>query len=192
MSLRYVFLFVGIVATTATCSSTTEPRPLPTVLVTNAMCDSGHCATLEVRAFLWKFDVPQPPSGLRVLGEAHQGRTCLTFPPSWTLHIIGPDTTGRVDTVTITWTPSDTVPIYLIAVDSAVFHRAAGTSAMSHASVSTVDSATPQDSPYDGLVPGSVGETGNFLPGDATGWSVSFPSAPLWSARVDTADVCRQ
>jgi hypothetical protein len=94
----------------------------PTVLVTNTTCDIGRCATLEVRAYVRAFHVPQIPSGLRVLGEAPPGQTCLRFPSSWPLRIIGPDTTGKVDTTIITWTPDNADGIYLIAVDSLVYH----------------------------------------------------------------------
>ncbi len=134
---------------------------LPTVLVTNATCGAGHCETLNIRAFVSKFAVPgQPPHGAEVLGEAPPGQTCLTFPPSWSLRITGADNTGRAGTTTITWTPEDTFPISLIAVNHG----------------------------DDGFA-GSVGDTRDFVPGAAPGWSVSFPSGP-GSARLASGAVC--
>lgn len=183
---------LGIVTALSTaigCSSPHAPKALPTVLVTNAMCDSVTCATLEIRAFLWKFNVPQPPSGFLVLGEVPPGQTCITFPPSWSMRVIGPDTAGRVDTTTLTWTPNDHSQIYLIALDSIVFHRAGAGSRISQISSSQSGVFAADTSPYDGLVPGSVGETPNFIPDSARGWSVAFPS-PMWSARLDQAGIC--
>jgi hypothetical protein len=154
------------------------------VLVTNASCDSGRCTTLEIRAFVWKFTVPQDPSGLEILGEVPPGHSCLTFPADWKLRIIGsPDTTGHVDTTTITWTPNDGTEIYLIAVDSALYH-------------SPPDSAQADSlnrglwTYFDGLTPASVGETANFSPGMAAGWLVSYPSAPVHGANLTTGSSC--
>ena len=167
----------------AACSSPDAPRPLPTVLVTNATCEAGRCMTLEVRAFVWKFTIPQLPFGFERLGEVPPGKTCFTFPSSWTLRVIGPDSTGRVDTLIITWTPADTIPIYLIALDSVLFHGG-GDSAQ-------LDSSKQGVWPYDGLAAGSVGETPNFAPGEAAGWSVTFPGAPRWSAGLIAGEACK-
>ncbi len=180
MFLRSIVL-LGLVLTSATaCSTITDARSLPTVRVTNAMCDVGHCATLEIRAFIWKFNVPQWPDGMEVLGDVGPGETCLTFPAKWTLTVIGPDTTGRVDTATVVWTPADTIPIFLIAVDSAVFYGG----------------RSPGDtSVYDHLVPGSVGETPNFSPGTAHGWTAAFPNVQKlgaqWSVTPQAGDACK-
>jgi hypothetical protein len=164
------------------CSSS-APAPLPTVLVTNASCDSGRCTTLEIRAFVWKFTVPQWPSGLEILGEAAPGQTCITFPREWRLRIIGPDTTGRVDTASIRWTPDDGSEIYLVAVDSALYH--AGPDSAQY------DSLTRGLLPYfDDFAPGSVGETSNFSAGTAAGWAVSFPSAPVYGAKLTVVPAC--
>lgn len=171
------------------CSSLTAPRPLPTVLVTNTMCDAAHCGTLEIRAFVWKFTVPQQPWGLEVLGYVRPGQACLTFPASWPFSIIGPDSTGRIDTTTITWTPNDTIPIYLIAVDSTFFH--------SQLDSAQIDSVQRGIWPFDGVASGSVGETGNFVPGDAPGWSITFPSPPgaptlfQGGVRITADSVCK-
>jgi hypothetical protein len=146
----------------------------PTVLVTNATCEAGHCTTLEIRAFVWKFTVPQSPAGSRVLGEAPPGQTCLPFPVSWPLRIIGTDQSGHVDTTTITWTADDTSSIYLIGVDSQAYHGGAADGSL----------------PYDGLVPGSLGETPNFVASDAPGWSVTFPSAPSEVSDLASAAAC--
>lgn len=172
------------------CSSPVAPRRLPTVLVTNATCDSGRCATLEIRAFIWKFAVPgQLPWGFGVVGEAPPGERCLTFPPSWSLTVIGDtivgDTTGQVDTVIVTWTPDDTFPINLVAVDSAFFHGGLDSA--------RIDSLKEGLLPYfDGVGFGrTVGETPKFAPGSSAGWSATFPSTPPWSARLVAGEACK-
>lgn len=167
MILRHLRVWAVVLAVPGGCAETTAPRLLPTVLVTNAMCDAGRCGTLQIRAFVWKFTVPQPVVGSEVLGYVDPGERCLTFPPSWSFQIIGPDTTGRVDTTTITWTPFDTIPIYLIAVDSALFG--------SQPDSAQVDSIRYAIWPFDGIAQASVGETANFAPGGAPGWSITFP-----------------
>lgn len=97
------------------CSSTSAPKPLPTLRVINTSCAVGDCRTIEIRAFLWTVPVPEPFWGLRVVGEVHTADDCLTFPASWTLRVISP-----TDTQTYVWTPRQ--EIFLIAVDSAAFH----------------------------------------------------------------------
>jgi hypothetical protein len=187
MICRQICAWTLVVAATAAsgCSETTAPRPFPTVLVTNATCEAGRCATLEVRAYIWKFLIPYPPFGEEVLGEVPPGRTCLTFPPSWRMTVVGPDNSGKLDTVTTTWTPDDTIPLYLIALDSAVFRTG-------------FDSAQI-DSLHQGLLPyfdsvgfGSVGSTPNFTPRDAHGWTVTFPSAPVFGANLAPGDACQR
>jgi len=42
-------------------------------LVTNASCEAGRCATLEIRAFVSKFAVPQWPQGMESVGFAPPG-----------------------------------------------------------------------------------------------------------------------
>ncbi len=168
------------------CSSPEAPRSLPRLLVTNSSCGAGHCMTLEIRAFVWKFAIPQVPWGIEVLGDVPPGQKCLTFPSTWTLRVIGPDSSGRIDTTSATWTPNDSVPIYLIAVDSVLFHG--------HGTQGAADSSNQAIWPYDGFGPGSVGETGNFMPGSAPGWTVAFPSAPgapFGSANAARSGACQ-
>lgn len=172
--------FLGAIA----CTSATQPTTSPTLLVNNSTCALGRCTTLEIRAFVWKFTAPQPPQGFEAIGEVPPGQSCLQFPPSWTFKIIGPDSTGVVDTLAITWTPSDTDQVYVVAVDSAVFH-----SGMDSAQV---DSLNHGLLPYfDGLGGGAVGETSNFVPGTSHGWKVSFPSSPVFSASLTSVPACK-
>jgi hypothetical protein len=168
------------------CSSSTQPQSLPTLLVRNATCDAGPCATLEVRAFVWGFAVPQPLFGSRVLGEVHSASGCLTFPSSWTLRVIGVDSAGRRDTTITTWTPDTPNGIYLVAVDSTVFY---GDSAQRANWYSQREAW-----PYDAFAVGSVGETRTFVPGKASGWSVTFPSTLVSGGRapeLTQAQPCR-
>jgi len=98
--------------------------------------------------------------------------------------VTGPDSAGRVDTSTFVWTPQDSSQIYLDAVDSAVFHGGFASAQM--------DSLHRGQLPYfDALGVGSVGETSRFAPGTGRGWRVTFPSSPLWSAKLEGADPCR-
>jgi hypothetical protein len=150
------------------CSDATSSRPLPTLLVTNATCDVGRCSTLELRAFVWKFTFPQLVWGFELVSYVPPGRTCLTFPASWKLRVIGPDNTGRVDTTTFSWSPLDKTPIFLIALDSTFFHTSLDSA--------QADSVYRGTWPFDGIAPGSVGETADFAPADAPGWSVTFPT----------------
>ena len=171
-NLRRILIWSVVIAGVGApgCSGSTGPQHLPTLLVTNGMCAAGHCGTLEVRAFVWKFTIPQHVWGAELVAYVPPGATCLTFPASWTWTIIGPDTLGHVDTTTITWTPGDPAPIFLIALDSTYFHTV-----LDSAQADSVSSAIR---PFDGIAPGSVGETMNFVPGNSLGWSITFPSPP--------------
>lgn len=147
------------------CSSPTTPAPLPTLFVTNGTCASGVCRTLEIRAFVWAFPVPQVPPGLEVVGRVRTATACLTFPAQWRFFVT---TVGSTDTVFYTWTPSNSSGIMLFAVDSALFYTG-GT-------VAQRDSSRQALWPYDGTGLGSVGHTATFVPGSAAGWTVTFPS----------------
>lgn len=82
----------------------------PTLLVTNATCDSGPCVPFEVRGFVPKFNVPgQPPWGFVRLGSVTGRSACLALPASWTLTIIGPG-----DTTAITWTDGESIKLSAI------------------------------------------------------------------------------
>jgi hypothetical protein len=105
-------VLVLVVSGLVGCSSTTEPRAVPTLLVANASCDSGSCRTLYLSAFVYKWRVPQPPAGCMYLGTSRSRLTCVAFPASQTLTVRGSN-----DTVYVTWTPSDT--LYVSAWDSA-------------------------------------------------------------------------
>jgi hypothetical protein len=107
----------------------------------------------------------------------HTHSACLAFPASWPINIIG----GQ-DTVTEVWTPADSSGIYLIAVDSALYHGGG--------SVAQEDSAAHGVWPYDGIAMGSEGETPNFVPGDSPGWTTAFPSAPPHSSAITPGSSC--
>jgi hypothetical protein len=99
------------------CSSPAEPPTgPPTLWVTNPLCDATGCGTLQIRAFVWEFLVPQPTWGLEVVGEVEGPRGCVRFPPSWHLRVRGVDSTGAyTDSTFFTWTPEK--PIFLTALD---------------------------------------------------------------------------
>ena len=146
------------------CSSATAPpRPPPTLLVTNATCESGTCRTLDLLAFIWGWHIPQPPTGIRQVGLVHGPTTCLVFPHEWTIW------TGPVsDTTLLTWTPSNPAGIFIWAFDSTMAYTG-GTPAQN-------DSSNQGLWPYDGEAPGAVGLTPTFVPGNAAGWSITFPA----------------
>ncbi len=102
------------------CSSAVEPSTPPSLRVMNPLCDASGCRSLQIRAFIWKFTVPQPPTGLKVVGVVTGPSACLSFPPSWALVVTGvPSAGAAVKSDTLTWTPDDAV--FLAAVDSADF-----------------------------------------------------------------------
>jgi hypothetical protein len=147
------------------CSSATAPpSPPPTLLVTNATCEAGPCKTLVLNAFIWGWHIPQPPTGIRGVGIVRGPTTCLQFPPKWTIWVV----TVGVDSTLLTWTPDNSQGIFIWAFDSTMVY--------------TVGTAAQQDSseeglwPYDGAAPGAVGYTPNFVPGNAAGWSITFPA----------------
>jgi hypothetical protein len=120
---------------------------------------------MEIRAFVSAFPVPQPPTGLEVVGYTHGPTTCLPFPKSWKL---GVSTVGSPDTTYYTWTPGNSSGIFLFAVDSAIW-ATGGTPAQQ-------DSAANNVWPFDNAAPGSFGFTPTFVPGSAVGWAVTFPT----------------
>jgi len=155
--------WLAVSLTIVGCSSATAPRQPPTILITNAVCAVGPCRTLLIKAFVWAFEVPQPPSGFEIVGFVRGPATCLTFPAKWTLKV---GTPGGVPT-TLTWTPTSPSGIFLTAIDS-VIGFGGGTTAQ-------LDSANAGLWPYAGPG-GSVGISPTFVPGNAAGWSISFPA----------------
>jgi len=96
------------------CSSTTDPESLlPSLLVTNPLCDSLGCRPVQLRAFVWAFQIPQLPWGIKPIEEIHGPTFCLVFPPTWQLVVSeeDPSSGAVVKSDTLIWTPDD--PIYL-------------------------------------------------------------------------------
>jgi hypothetical protein len=154
------------------CSSLGVPSAAqPTVLVTNPLCDTaGQCRTLQIRAFVWAFRVPQPPWGLKVLAEVEGSTACLTFPGVWELVVKGVDSTGAVtDSTTTTWTPDNSDGIFLSGMDWPAFDG-------------------------DTLAQLQIGATETFVPADAPGWTLTF-SRPgrggfPYTANLEASDAC--
>ena len=166
-----ILLCVLVCTLAAACGSPDgvgDVGPLPTIKIdNNPTCDTGGCRTLEVRAFVSTFRVPQPLWGYKILGEMHDRTGCFTFPASWSFQVIGPTDTipsAPTDTVTYTWTP-DSGAIFIIAVDSALFH--------------------------DGAYPPSTirGVTTQFVPGSARGWEATLSGSVDQTDAVQ-ADAC--
>jgi len=147
------------------CSSgTAPPSPPPTVLVTNAICQAGPCRTLVLSAFIWGWHIPQSPTGIRLIGFVHGATTCVQFPKELSIWLV----TVGVDSTLLTWTPNNSQGIIMLAFDSTIAYTG-GTAAQ-------LDSSNQGLWPYDGEAPGAVGLTPTFVPGNAAGWSVTFPA----------------
>jgi hypothetical protein len=159
---------VGVLASfgaVANCSSATGPVARPTILVTNAVCAVGSCRTLVIHAFIWGWKIPQPPTGIRVLGYVRGATTCLQFPSEWSIE------SGTVgDLQQLTWKPNDPAGIFLLAFDSA-FTSGTATTAQN-------DSSSNKLWPYQSGG-GLIGVTPTVVPGTSAGWSVTFPSTSL-------------
>lgn len=110
-----VFLFA------AAC--TTEPRPAlkpavpaPTLLVTNASCDSGPCVPFDVGVVPGNFSYMSCPElGCYVsLATVDSRSLCIRLPDTLSETVLRWDTQGHViDSTHITWTPD--VPAGLVA-----------------------------------------------------------------------------
>ncbi|MFH1764390.1 MAG: hypothetical protein ABIF09_09375, partial [Gemmatimonadota bacterium] len=70
---------------------------------------------MQIRAFVWAFQVPQPAFGLKAIAAIDGPSLCIEFPPKWELTVTGPDEEGVEQTNVTVWTPND--PIYITAVD---------------------------------------------------------------------------
>ncbi len=162
------------------CSSTTGPKPAPTVLVMNATCQPGPCKTLYLRAYIWGWAIPQPPTGIKLLGFVHGPGTCLQFPPEWTLWVV-----AGSDSTLLTWKPPNPAGIFLLAFDSAIGYG--------NPTRAQLDSSNEGLWPYDGATAGSVGHSATFVPGNSPGWSITFPPTTLSGAAtpgIKASDAC--
>jgi hypothetical protein len=144
------------------CSSTTAPDQTPTLLVSNATCTAGSCKDLYLRAVIWGWSIPQPPTGIKLLGFVHGPSTCLRFPPEWTLWVVS----GSESTQLI-WRPDDPKGILLFAFDSAIGYG--------NPTSAEIDSSNQGLWPYDGAALGSVGKSPTFVPASSPGWEIAFP-----------------
>jgi hypothetical protein len=144
---------------------------LPTLSVTNPLCDTaGQCRTIQIRAFVWAFTIPQPTFGLKVLGEVEGPVACLTFPALWEVVVRGADSTGTItDSTTYTWTPDDPDGIFLNAMDWPAFRG-------------------------DTLAQIQIGATESFVPAEAAGWTMTFSRPGRWgfpyTANLEASDAC--
>jgi hypothetical protein len=162
------FAAVGILG----CSSPGEPwAGQPTVSVTNPLCDTaGQCRTLQIRAFVWAFTIPQRPDGLKVLGEVEGQTGCLTFPAMWEVIVREVDSTGAViDSLTYTWSPDHPDGVFLTGVDWPAFED-------------------------DTLAQLLMWATESFVPADAPGWNVTVSQPGRgglpYTAHVEASDAC--
>jgi hypothetical protein len=172
---RAVLLASLVAAGAVGCSSPESPSPAqPTVSITNPLCDAvGQCRTLQIRAFVWAFPIPQRPDGIKVLGEVEGPAACLTVPAVWELTVIGydgPDSTAPVtDSTTYTWSPDHPGGIFLTGVDWPAFQG-------------------------DTLARFQIGATRTFVPADSPGWTLTFVrpgrGGMPYTASLEASDAC--
>ena len=91
-----------LLAATVACSSSVEPRPGVTLLVTNATCGARSCSPLQILGF--PSNQPATPGGMWSLdlGLVTTSSACLTLPASATFNVVGPGTTK-----TYSWTTAN-------------------------------------------------------------------------------------
>ena len=85
------------------CSSSTAPDRPPTLLVTNPLCEGTDCRSIQIRAFIWAYAIPQGPFGAELVGEVSGPTACLEFPEIWEIVVRHVDSQGNVlsaDTLT--------------------------------------------------------------------------------------------
>lgn len=174
---RALLLASFAAASAVACSSPAAPSAaLPTLSVTNPLCDAaGQCRTLQIRAFVWAFTIPQRPDGIKVLGEVAGPTACLAFPAVWELTVIGYDgqdaTAPVTDSTTYTWLPNHPDGIFVTGVDWPAFQG-------------------------DTLAQLQIGATETFVPADAPGWTLTFSRPgrggfPYTASAKPAKGVCR-
>lgn len=114
------FALALLVPLSACGHSSMEPAPPPTIVVENPSCDSVGCRTVQVRAFVFSFWIPQLPIGAKVITLLQQREACIVLPTQWTLTVseVGPSG-DIVRTDTLVWTPADSV--YFTIIDPETF-----------------------------------------------------------------------
>lgn len=123
---------------------------------------SGDSA-IVLTAFISAWPIPQALGGMETVGYVTGPTACLQFPAKWTIQ------SGAVsDPQTLTWTPENPQGVYMFAFDS--------TLAVGRGTAAQDDSSAQGLWPFDGDDLGGVGQTPTFVPGSASGWSVTFPS----------------
>lgn len=123
-----VAMYLALLGFSACSFSPAEPSSSqPTLNVTNPLCDSGGCRTVQLRAFVWTFLVPQPGIGLKAIREIHGETACVLFPPSWELVVSGFDSSGTAVSSTMVWTPDDALYLTILDLESGEFLSASET-----------------------------------------------------------------
>lgn len=108
MRLPLIPMLIVLLGTGACGVSEPKTNP-PTLLVTNATCDSGPCVKFAVRGWESVYAVPgQPPAGFIVVGQVDSASACLRFPASVPF---GDNTV---------WTPENSIGLTALAFESIV------------------------------------------------------------------------
>lgn len=104
VSLRWLPAMSLIVFAALSCSSSVEPRPGVTLLVTNGTCEGGHCDSLRVLGF--PSNQPRTPGGMWSLdlGLITTAQACFTLPRTAVFRVIGVRDGRETDTTSFLWT----------------------------------------------------------------------------------------
>ena len=140
----------------------TDPRLRPSLLVTNATCESGVCCPLYIRAFVWDFNIPQSPTGIEILDTCTEQVGASSSRRNG--HSRYPAQTGASSR---SGSQAVLAGVYLIVFDSAF--------AFGHPTQVQIDSSSQAIWPYNAAFPGSVAVSPTFVPGNSSGWTVTFP-----------------
>ena len=149
------------------CSSPAGPKggPTVTVLVENPLCAGTACRPIQIRVFVWKYEIPQGGYiGIEVLGEVAEPTACLEFPEGWDITVNEVDSGGNIiSSHTKTATLDDEVFLTILDWDSSMT-----------------------------LV---LARTNTFIPSSSGGWHLRLqenadPHASPYSAQLTTAPRC--
>lgn len=104
LPVRLASIALGLALAPVACSTPVEPGSVPTLLITNATCESGACAPVVILGF--PSDQPHTPGGYWSveIGVAAGPSACLSLPPSAMFRVIDAST-GAADT--LIWTIAD-------------------------------------------------------------------------------------
>jgi hypothetical protein len=126
------------------CSSTVQPRAGVTLLITNATCETGQCAPVQILGF--PSNQPHTPGGFWSLdlGIVSAPSACLTLPPTATFRVIDASTGA---TTTYMWTTAERLSLGALQPPASRIQATPSTSAFVPASAPGWSVTLPASSP---------------------------------------------